>query len=1191
MKTNRDTISLPFCLHNGFLLLFFHIFLFPSCTRDYPEIRKEISLNNNWKSIVNDSNPNAYKASFDDSEWHSVDVPHNWDKYHGYLRKLHGNLHGYAWYRKNFSLEKSPEKKRYFLFFEGVGSYATIWVNGKQVGYHAGGRTTFTLDITDVVVFDSTNILAVRADHPENIRNLPWVCGGCSDEWGFSEGSQPLGIFRPVTLIITNDVRIEPFGVHIWNDTTVSNENASLWFTSEINNYSSETKKIILVSTLLSKSGKKIAKIKRNYQIGPGSVVVLKDSIQNIKNPHLWSPEKPYLYTLKSEIFEGNKEIDDISTSYGIRKISWPIYRADSSNQFLINGKPVFINGIGEYEHMIGNSHAFSDEQIKTRVEMIKAAGFNAFRDAHQPHNSRYQNYWDQEGILWWTQMSAHIWFDNPEFRENFKNLLRDWVKERRNNPGNIMWGLQNESTLPYEFARECVEIIREMDPTCPSQRLVSTCNGGTGTDWNVIQNWSGTYGGNPKNYDKELSTQLLNGEYGAWRSIDLHSEGPFNQQGILSEDRMVQLLEMKVKLAESVKEKTCGQFVWILNSHDNPGRIQNGEGLRDIDRIGPLNYKGLFTSWGEPLDVFYMYRANYVSSDKSPMVYIASHTWPNRWLNREIKDSITVYSNCDEVELFNDTRSVSLGRLKNKGLGKPFIWTRAEINYNVLLAKGYCDGEEVASDIIILDYLPESPHFTDLLEKSDDLLKPEIGYNYIYRMNCGGPDYIDKNGNTWTADRPKTSENGFGSKSWTNSFNKIPSFYGSQRRTFDPISGTNDWKLFQTFRYGLDQLSFNFPVPDGEYLVELYFSEPWYGTGGGLDCKGWRLFDVAINDSIVLKSFDIWSESGHDKALKKSFTVHVNQGEINVHFPKALSGQAVISAITIAGKENINISQVTINEIGKLQIFNPDEEKRWKIKSWLDIGDYQYSDTNIRFFELPSLLFGVEWIKCPATLKNSGDVASLKLNNNSNVFVSLPPNTSQVPKWMNGFAHTPLTLKTNDGKVHNIYNKQFKKDESVLFGNIDIDGKSTGGYSVFIVPESFLEAPTDQRQLKEYSSELAILKRNIGIKKIVNNRHFIEITSNSTEEIEWQFLVGLASTYGIHFKYMNDNDLPFFVEMSIKTSDGIEMHKEKLKLKPGSNWQTLKTNTGTTLNAGTYRVILKITNSKGLLLQRMEVQ
>jgi len=139
--------------------------------------------------------------------------------------------------------------------------------------------------------------------------------------------------------------------------------------------------------------------------------------------------------------------------------------------------------------------------------------------------------------------------------------LLKEWVMERRNSPSIVLWGLQNESKLPKDFAEECSAIIRSLDPTASSQRLITTCNGGEGTDWDVPQNWTGTYGGNPATYQEDLKKQVLIGEYGAWRTLDLHAEGNFKQNGALSEDRMVQLLETKIRLAEQAKDSAAGHF------------------------------------------------------------------------------------------------------------------------------------------------------------------------------------------------------------------------------------------------------------------------------------------------------------------------------------------------------------------------------------------------------------------------------------------------------------------------------------------------------------------------------------------------------------------------------------------------------------------------------------------------------
>jgi hypothetical protein len=881
---------------------------------DKETFRKEISLNENWQTtLANDSLKTLKSLNILKSlDWQTVNIPHNWDKYEGARRLKHGNRHGTVWYKKTFRIENEGENKKYFLFFEGAGSYATVFVNGKQVGYHAGGRTTFTIDITDAIDFQNDNQLTVKAEHPPMIADLPWVCGGCSSEWGFSEGSQPMGIFRPVTLIVSNDLKIEPFGVHAWNAVPEFQGKDTIFtlnVNTEIKNYSTKIRTFEIIQKLMDKNGKQIERITDTITLNHNEIETVNQRSQAIKNPHLWNTQNPYLYKLTTMIKENGVVIDQETRPYGFRWISFPKYRNDGDKRFYLNGKPVFINGVCEYEHLLGQSHAFSEEQILARVNQIKSAGFNAFRDAHQPHNLLYQEQWDKSGILFWTQFSAHIWYDTPEFRTNFKNNLREWVKERRSCPSVVLWGLQNESVLPEDFARECMEIIREMDPTSPTQRLVTTCNGGLGTDWNVVQNWSGTYGGNPDNYANELSKdeQLLNGEYGAWRSIDLHTEGDFKQDGVQSEDRMTLLMEKKIRLAEQAKDSVIGQFQWVYNSHDNPGRTQNAEGLRDIDQIGPYNYKGLLTPWEEPLDVYYMYRANYVSKQEAPMVYLVSHTWTNRWTEPGKKDGIIVYSNCDEVELFNDVKSVSLGKRTRNGIGTHFQWDNVDIRYNVLYAVGYVDGKAVAEDYIAMDNLPQSPDFNLLYNSVETGYAPSLpttGYYYIYRLNCGGEDYTDENGNVWFADNKKQAGNYYGSLSWADNYPYLPAFLASQRQTHDLIAGTKDWKLFQTFRYGRDQLKFQFPLPDGEYLVDLYFIEPWWGTDRSMDCEGFRIFDVAVSGETVLKNLDVWKEAGHDRLLKKTVKGQAKNGLLEISFPQVTAGQAIISAIAIASEK-----------------------------------------------------------------------------------------------------------------------------------------------------------------------------------------------------------------------------------------------------------------------------------------------
>ncbi len=1141
-------------------------------------VRQQINLNNEWETVLIDKGKPLKNAPLEQRNWKTVDVPHNWDDYGGFRRLVHGNLHASALYKKRLHLDNLEPNKQYFLWFEGVGSYATVWLNGDSVGYHAGGRTTFTLDMTKTLK-KGENELLVRADHPAEIRDLPWVCGGCSKEWGFSEGSQPLGIFRPVHLIVTEKIRIEPFGVHIWNDKNINEKQAGLNLVTEVRNYGSETRKLKLVNRLLDAAGKVVKEVTLKTEVKPGKTDTLRQQINAIENPVLWSVENPYLYTVETSVYQGKKLLDKLSTPYGIRWIEWDINREGASNCFYLNGKQVFINGTAEYEHLMGRSHAFTDKQIKARVQQIVGAGYNSFRDAHQPHNLRYHEYWEQLGVLWWTQMAAHIWFDTPEFKQNFKQLMSDWVRERRNSPSVILWGLENESTLPKEFAEECSDLIRKLDPTVGSQRLITTCNGGEGTDWNVTQNWSGTYGGKPFEYHKELSKQLLNGEYGAWRSIDFHTEGDFEQDGPWSEDRFNLLMESKIRLGEKVADRVCGQYHWLLNSHENPGRTQGGEGRRELDRVGPVNYKGLITAWGEPTDGYYMFRANYAPKETEPMVYIVSHTWPDRWVKPGVKSGIRIFSNCDEVELFNGVRQNSLGKQKNPGRGQHFIFNNVDIQNNVLLALAYVNGKEVAEDVIVLNHLPEAENIEQLA--GQQLLNATLNNkNYLYRVNCGGADYTDQFGNLWLADVRWDGGNTWGSRNWTDDYPGLPAFYGSQRQTHDPIRGSIEWPLLQTFRYGQHKLAYHFPLEDGDYHLELFFIEPWFGTGGGVVCEDWRVFDVAANGKVIIKNLDIWKEVGHDRLLKKIVPLTVTGGKLEISFPSVKSGQALVSAIAISsGSDKPQAAPAS-----KTLIQLSDKTSGWTVEKWLNTGDAVDCSGSGLFSGLSPVLYGAEWLKP----ENAGKVKSpaFSLAAEADVYLALN-DTNLVPERFRKSPETGVKVALEEEIEYQLYQRRIEASEPVL---LRTDREDIAYALVAAVPVGTLNDARDLRPSVTYQAADA---------EGVGNTIFEEYLERPAQklkvagdEVIFTFQVGLASKYGLEFRFSNPSEEDIPVEMSIESKDGRLMGTMDLEFVPAINrWRSLRTDTGTIINAGTYKLKLKLKKNRPLWFRFVKVQ
>lgn len=816
--------------------------------------RTSISLNDSWQI--------TYEGST-----FTKDIPFNLDDYYGALQKEHGNLHGKAVFKKSF-MAPALNGKEYFLRFEGVGTYAEILLNGKKLGTFDIGRTVETIDVTGSVLPGKENKLEVRVNHPKGITDMPWVCGGCSSEWGFSEGSQPFGIFRPVVLEITDKIRVEPFGTHVWSNP----QNDSVFIETEVRNYGSEAATFQLTSKICEASGKQYIRLTDEVTLAPGEIKTVRQQ-SAVSNPTLWTLEKPYLYKLNTLIKRGGKATDDLITPFGFRTISWPLTRKDGDKRFYLNGKPQYINGVCEYEHMFGQSHAFSNEQIEARMKEVISAGFNAFRDAHQPHNLRYRDIIDESGLLWWPQFSAHIWYDTPQFKESFKRHLIKWVKERRNSPSIILWGLQNESTIPEDFAKECSDLIRSLDPTCGSQRLITTCNGGDGTDWNVVQNWSGTYGGKIEDYAKELSRddQLLNGEYGAWRTLGNHTGDRY------TEEKQCDILERKMQLAESVTDSVCGQFLWTLQSHDNPGRRQPEEGFRLIDKVGPFNHKGLFTTWEQPGDAYYMYKSHYIGADKEPLVYIVPSLKT---------DSIRVYSNCESVTLSCGAWSETMK--KPQGNSTLFTFRNVSLNGTSLVAKAYQNGKTVAVDSLA------TPKFN---RWDESITKPANDYNYIARINCGGDEYTDSYGLTWSQDNSNLSS------SWGSKFKKETSLYQASQ-TYNPTLFASP--LFRTSRFGRHLLQYTIPAAPGDYRVELYFIEPWYGRGESAttDCEGLRLFDVAVNDSTCIRNLDLWGQVHYGKPYKRVFDVHNTGNAIKIDFPKVNAGQAIISAIAVATKD-----------------------------------------------------------------------------------------------------------------------------------------------------------------------------------------------------------------------------------------------------------------------------------------------
>jgi hypothetical protein len=412
-----------------------------------------------------------------------------------------------------------------------------------------------------------------------------------------------------------------------------------------------------------------------------------------------------------------------------------------------------------------------------------------------------------------------------------------------------------------------------------------------------------------------------------------------------------------------------------------------------------------------------------------------------------------------------------------------------------------------------------------------------------------------------------------------------MPQFFASQQRTFDRIGNMGDRALFQTFRYGLDKLKFNFPVPDGDYRIDLYFTEPWYGTGGGMNCSGWRLFDVALNGKTMIRNLDIWKEGGYDKALKKSITAHVTGGMLTISFPNAAAGEAIISAIAISTlNKTVKPQQAGNGIISQLQGNN-----KWVVKSWMDIGQKQYTDAGGTFNDLPPIFYGADWISTANSAQTQ--TGSFILNADADVYVAMDVQASQRTDWVADYEYTGLFVKNDYDGGHQlaVYRKRFKKPDVVTLG----ENKGRFMYTVVVLPVTSLQPATDLRKTVSYKAETAEIKGDGLIADTLNGKKVIKFNSVASGSVAFVLTPGVADLYALRIKYYNQSNQTFTAKMQLLAADGTVMKEEELSFKPVAKNKsgTVATNTGTSINAGNYKLVITGIKADGLAVSGIEMQ
>lgn len=430
-----------------------------------------------WKFSLGDESK-ASDVNFDDNGWRKLDLPHDWS-IEGKMEAQNpmGNDGGYfpagvGWYRKTFTVPASGKGKPVSIYFEGVYMNAQVFINGRSLGIHPYGYTSFSYDLTPYLKYGDKNILSVRVDNSQQ-KNSRWYSGS--------------GIYRHVWLIATEYIHLDHWGVFITTP-EVSVQKAVVQVNAILNNNSDSAKRIVLSTSILEKTSRKAGIGELKIDLQPHSQQEVVQHIP-VNNPLLWNTETPNLYTAQIEIRENKKLLDKVNQPFGIRSIKF-----STDQGFELNGKTVKLNG-GCVHHDNGSLGAAAFDRAEERkAELLKAAGFNAVRTSHNPPSEAFLDACDKLGLL--VIDEAFDGWRTEKNKYDYASYFDDWaqrdidamVKRDRNHPAVIMWSTGNEiierkKTEAIETARKLSSYVKKNDTTRPVTSAMTTWD----KDWAIF--------------------------------------------------------------------------------------------------------------------------------------------------------------------------------------------------------------------------------------------------------------------------------------------------------------------------------------------------------------------------------------------------------------------------------------------------------------------------------------------------------------------------------------------------------------------------------------------------------------------------------------------------------------------------------------------------------------------------------
>ena len=862
------------------------------------------TINDGWK-FTKGSPFEAQLTGCDDSSWETVNIPHTWnnkdadDETPGFYR-------GPAWYRKQLFVDKSQEGRQAVIYFEGANQEVRFYLNGQFVGEHKGGYTRFCFDITPHLRYGQENLFAIYVNNVYN-PNIPPL----SADFTFFGG-----IYRDVYLQFMNPVHIATndyasSGVYI-RTPEVNNSAASVEITTLLTNDMPQATEIRVENIICDADGKEVKKTQAEVKLAAGETKTDISKKIKIDSPRLWDIDDPYRYMVYTRILDKRKGtlLDEVVNPLGLR---W--FKFDSEKGFFLNGKGRKLIGTARHQDYFQKGNALRDELHVQDVLLLKEMGGNYLRVSHYPQDPVIMEMCDKLGIVTSVEIPVvNAVTETEEFLHNSVEMAKEMVRQDFNRPSVMIWGYMNEIFLrrPYtegkqledyyrfteKVARALEATIREEDPSrytmMAYHNMPQYYEDAHLTEIPMIQGWNlyqGWYEPDINEFQRLLDRAhkaykgkvLMVTEYGPGVDPRVHSYQPerfdFSQE--------YGLVYHKHYLNEMMKRPfIAGSSLWNLNDFYSESRV---------DAVPHVNNKGVVGLNREKKDVYWFYKT---ALSRRPILVIGNREWKSRGgvvntAQKECIQSVPVFSNAEEVELF----------VNNKSLGKKKI----ENNY-ALFDVPFVGGENLLEAVAVTG----DNKLCDMLRIQFQLvgsqLKDEaVPFTELNVMLGSSRYFEDRAANVaWIPEQEyKPGSWGFiGGTSY-----RRQTGFGTMLGSDIDIHGTDMNPIFQTQRVGIK--SFKADVPNGEYSVYLHWAELESGKERealvynlGADSEqtfaGNRSFGISINGTTVSDDFNVARDYGYTRAVIKKFVITVKDGKgVSVDFHKK-EGEPILNAIRI---------------------------------------------------------------------------------------------------------------------------------------------------------------------------------------------------------------------------------------------------------------------------------------------------